>query len=77
MPCAEKNLENVAVPAGLNGVYVVPLHALDFENPPPLLRGRPVTAIAPHPQDDDRCYVTTEHPEALAFLPDPYIELLP
>ncbi|MBP9027279.1 MAG: hypothetical protein KBH81_14175 [Phycisphaerae bacterium] len=77
MTCAEQNLDAIAVPTGVTGVYVAPLPALDFENPPPLLRGRPITAIAPHPQHDDRYYVTTEHPDALAFLPDPYIDLLP
>ena len=39
------------------------------------IRGRRVTAIAPHPEADDLFYVTTGHPETLAFLPDPYVEL--
>jgi hypothetical protein len=77
MAYAAQNLEKIAIPVGLNGVYVVPLPALNFENAAPLLHGRPITAVAPHPHDDDRCYVTTEHPETLAFLPDPYIDLLP
>jgi hypothetical protein len=77
MAYVDQRLENVATPTGLNSVYVVPLQALDFENPPLMLRGRPITAIAPHPHDENRCYVTTDHPDALAFLPDPYIDLTP
>ena len=44
---------------------------------PATIDDRPVTAIAPHPHDDDLIYLTTEHPEALAFLPDPYVDLRP
>lgn len=43
--------------------------------PPPTVNGRPITALAPHPQLDDLVYVTTGTPDALAFLPDPYVEL--
>ncbi len=43
--------------------------------PPPTVNGRPITALAPHPQLDDLVYVTTGPPDALAFLPDPYVEL--
>ena len=43
--------------------------------PPPTVNGRPITAVAPHPQLDDLVYVTTGPPDALAFLPDPYVEL--
>ena len=42
---------------------------------PPTVNGRPITALAPHPQLDDLVYVTTGTPDALAFLPDPYVEL--
>ena len=42
---------------------------------PPTVNGRPITALAPHPQLDDLIYVTTGAPDALAFLPDPYVEL--
>ena len=42
---------------------------------PPTVNGRPITALAPHPQLDDLVYVTTAAPDALAFLPDPYVEL--
>ncbi len=41
----------------------------------PTVNGRPITALAPHPQLDDLVYVTTGTPDALAFLPDPYVEI--
>lgn len=41
----------------------------------PTVNGRPITAIAPHPDLDDLVFVTTGPPDALAFLPDPYLEV--
>ena len=63
--------------SGTRGVYIVAIQNLDLDALPAMINGRPVTAIAPHPRDEDRLYVTTEHPEALAFLPDPYMDLRP
>ena len=63
--------------SGTRGVYIVAIQNLDLDALPAMINGRPITAIAPHPHDEDRFYVTTEHPEALAFLPDPYIDLRP
>ena len=77
MTCGSQHLDNYVTPAGMHGVYVVPMHVIDLDALPVLIHGRPVTAIAPHPHDDDSYYLTTEHPEALAFLPDPYIDLRP
>jgi|GEM_PF-1653358 len=72
-----QHLDAYVRPAGVNGVYIVPMSALDLDALPALVGGRPITAIAPHPRDEDLYYVTTEHPETLAFLPDPYIDLRP
>jgi hypothetical protein len=71
------NLEASAVPAGLDGVYVVPIQNFDLDALPATINGRPITALALHPNDENLVYVTTEHPETLAFLPDPYIDLRP
>ncbi len=46
-----------------------------LDHGPPTVNGRPITAVAPHPEFDDLLYATTEHPESLASLPDPYVEL--
>lgn len=69
------NLDKVVQETGLNGVFIVPIGAIDIDRGPWSIRGRRVRAIAPHPDDDDLFYVTTRHPETLAFLPDPYLEL--
>ena len=75
MALGAPNLDQVAQETGLAGVFVVPLGAIDLDAGPLSLGGRSVTAIAPHPQADDLLYVTTDHPETLSFLPDPYLEL--
>jgi hypothetical protein len=59
----------------LAGVFLVPLGVLELDVGPLSVQGRRVTAVAPHPEADDLLYVTTGHPETLAFLPDPYVEL--
>lgn len=41
----------------------------------PTIDGRPITALAPDPDFDDLVYVTTHHPDALMFLPDPCLEV--
>ena len=43
--------------------------------PPPTVNGRPITAVAPHPDLDDLVYVSTGPPDTLSFLPDPYVEI--
>jgi len=75
MALGAPNLDQFAQDTGLAGVFVVPLGAVDLDAGPLSIRGRQVTAIAPHPEADDLFYVTTGHPETLAFLPDPYVEL--
>jgi len=60
---------------GFADVYVVPMGVLDLDAGPLSVQGRRVTAVAPHPEADDLLYITTGHPETLAFLPDPYVEL--
>ena len=39
------------------------------------VNGRPITAVAPHPDLDDLVFVTTGPPDSLSFLPDPYVEI--
>ncbi len=56
------------------GVYLLTVETLQKHRPPWLIDDRPVRAIAPHPDRDDLLYLTVEHPETLAFLPDPYVE---
>lgn len=75
MAAAGRDITNRAMPAGMHGIYVVLVQEIDWDEQPLLIRGRPITALAPHPEDDQRYYVTTEHPEALAFLPDPFVDL--
>jgi hypothetical protein len=58
-------------------VYTIALCDFDIDALPAAIQGRPITAIAPHPHDPDQLYLTTAHPETLAFLPDPYIDLRP
>jgi len=77
MASGSQALDKFVKPAGLYGVYIVAMQYIDLENLPATIDDRPVTAIAPHPHDDDLIYLTTEHPEALAFLPDPYVDLRP
>ena len=69
MAAGSQNIDGQATPAGMYGVYVIAVHALDLDALPALIDGKPITAIAPHQHDDDRFYVTTEHPEALGFAP--------
>lgn len=68
-----------ASPAIDAGVFLLPAAELLPPGPPddspPTVNGRPVTAVAPHPEFDDLLYAATGHPEALSFLPDPYVEL--
>lgn len=68
-------LDDFAQPAGMAGVYLLPREEFDWDSGPPTIDERPVTAVAPHPDADDLLYLTTEHPETLAFLPDPVVEL--
>jgi len=75
MALGGSNLDQLAQDTGLASVFVVPLGAVDLDAGPLSIRGRRVTAIAPHPEADDLFYVTTGHPETLSFLPDPYVEL--
>mgnify|MGYP001343352901 FL=1 len=62
-------------PTGMLGVYVVA--TVDFARyaADGRINQRPIRAWAPHPDHDDLVYLTTEHPETLAFLPDPYVEV--
>lgn len=62
-------------PAGMPGVYLLPIELLRQYPPPWLIDDRPVRAWALHPERDDLLYLTTEHPESLAFLPDAYVEV--
>ncbi len=66
---------NKTPPAGMAGLYLVSTSELARQGLPGRVDNRPIRAWAPHPEDDELVYVTTEHPETLAFLPDPYIEL--
>ncbi len=55
---------------------VMDLLRLEDDTPAmPTVNGRPITAIAPHPDLDDLVFVTTGPADALAFLPDPYVEI--
>jgi len=72
-----QHLDQRATPAGMNGVYLIALQDIDLDALPALIGERPITAVAPHPRDPDLLYVTTQHPESLAFLPDPYVDLRP
>ena len=63
------------LPAGVAGVFLTDTRALAGQPYPWLIDGRPVRALAPHPQQPDLVYLTTEHPETLAFLPDEYTEI--
>jgi hypothetical protein len=69
------SLNNLAEPTKLAGVYLAPSVLLDEPRSAWLIDGRPVRAIAPHPERDDVVYLTTESPELLDFLPDPALEL--
>ncbi len=62
-------------PEGMAGVYVVAGTELTKQGGTATVNGRPIRAWAPHPEHADLVYVTTEHPETLAFLPEPYIEV--
>ena len=64
-------------PIGRAGIYLATAGALDLDARPLTIDGRPVNALAPHPSDHHLVYLTTGHPETLAFLPDPYIDLRP
>jgi hypothetical protein len=66
---------NKLEPVGMAGVYVVSPTDLARCAPDGRINGRPIRAWAPHPEHDELIYVTTEHPETLAFLPEPYIEV--
>lgn len=57
------------------GVFIIPTRLLALSDPPWFVDGRRVVALAPHPNLEDHVFVTTEAPEALAFLPDLYVEL--
>lgn len=65
-------LDDVAAPAGICGVYVAPREHVVVNGSPATIDGRPVTAVAPHPRDEQMVFVTTENPEMLGFLPDGY-----
>ena len=75
MTAGTQPLDQRARPTGWHGVYVLALQDIDLDALPATIDGRPVTAFAPHPNDENLLYVTTEHPEALSFLPDPYVDL--
>lgn len=62
-------------PVAAPGVFLVPVDLLRRYGPPWFIDDRPVRAWAPHPDRDDVLYLTIEHPETLAFLPDPYVDL--
>jgi hypothetical protein len=68
-------LDTYAQPSGFHGVYAVAMRHFDLDALPATIEDRPITAVAPHPRNEDMLYVTTEHPEVLAFLPDPYVDL--
>ncbi len=75
MAAGTQALDSVVQPEGIEGVYVVATLDVDLEALPLSIGGRKVTAVGPHAVVDDLLYLTTEHPETLSFLPDPYIEL--
>jgi hypothetical protein len=66
---------NKLEPAGMIGLYVVPTADFVRYAAAGRIDERPIRAWAWHPEHDDLIYVTTEHPETLAFLPEPYIEV--
>ena len=66
---------NQLEPDGMAGVYVVTADQLARQCDGGTINGRPIRAWAPHPDHAEWIYVTTEHPETLAFLPEPYLEL--
>lgn len=68
-------LEKVVIPTSQPRVYLVAVAEIDPGGPPLLIDGRPVTAVAPHPEREDLVYLTTDVPETLDFLPDPITEL--
>ncbi len=77
MPSFSEPLEALAQPSGLPDVFMIQLASqadindlFDDLPPPPTLFGRPITAVAPHPELEDVVYVTTGPPEALLFMPD-------
>ena len=74
---AFQQLDKYATPAGSDGVYVVAIEKIDLDALPAMIGDRPITALAPHPNHDDLVYLTTGHPETLAFLPEPYVDLRP
>jgi hypothetical protein len=57
------------------GVYLLPRVELNKYAPPWFIDGRPIRALAPHPERPDLVYVTNEHPALLSFLDEPYVEL--
>lgn len=69
------DLGDTARKTAVGQVYLVPLGELSDVDEPLRIEGREVTALAPHPTLADWWYLTTGHPELLAFLPDPYVEL--
>ncbi len=66
---------NQLEPDGMAGVYVVTEAELAKPGGNGTINGRPIRAWAPHPEHADLIYVTTEHPETLAFLPEAYREV--
>lgn len=71
LPISETNSD----PADPASVYVVPIDELHKYAPPWFIEGRPIRALAAHPERDDLVYLTTDAPDSLAFLPDHYVEL--
>ena len=70
LPISETNAD----PANPAGIYVVPIEELNKYAPPWFIEGRPIRAMAAHPEYDDLVYLTTEAPDSLAFLPGQYVE---
>lgn len=77
MSTGVQSLDQVVKPTGMSGVYLTALRNIDLDALPAVIAGRPVTALAPHPHEEELIYLTTDHPETLAFLPDPYLDLRP
>ena len=75
MTVSAQNLDNLVKPAGPRGVYIIAIQDFDLDMLPAVIHGRPITALAPHPRQENLLYITVEHPETLGFLPDPYIDL--
>ncbi len=64
------NAEETKIP----GVYLAASNALADAPAGALIDGKPIRAYAPHPEFDQLIYVTTEHPDTLAFLPDAVLD---